>query len=189
VQKPPKSQKRDAPVIGFSDDDYARVSLPYTDALVLSLAIANHKIHRILIDTGRSADILYRSAFELMKIDRRKVIPTRHSLVEFIGEQVLPLGSIELLVMAGAFPRQRTIMVRFLIIDQPSAYNAILGRTTLNELQAVTSTPHLSMKFPTEEGIGVEKGNQRMAQECYNTSLKKLPKATRLGEKTKHDGK
>jgi len=174
-------------VIGFSDDDYAEVSLPQTDALVLSLAIANHKIHRILIDTGSSADILYRSAFELMKIDRRKVIPARHLLVGFIGEQVLPLGSIELPVMAGAYPRQRTIMVWFLIIDRPSAYNAILGRTALNDLQAITSAPHLSMKFPTEEGVGVEKGNQRMAQECYNTSLKKLPEATGLGEKTKDD--
>jgi hypothetical protein len=166
VQKPPKSRKRDTQVIGFSDDDYEGVSLPHTDALVLSLAIANHKIHRILIDTGSSADILYRSAFELMKIDIRKVIPARHSLVGFTGEQVLPLGSIELPVMAGAYPRQRTIMVRFLIIDRPSAYNAILRRTALNVLQAVTSTPHLSMKFPTEEGVGVEKGNQRMAREC-----------------------
>lgn len=138
MQKPPKSQKRDAQVIGFSDDDYTGVSLPHTDALVLSLAIANHKIHRILIDTGSSVDILYRSAFELMKINRKKVIPARHSLVGFTREQVLPLGSIELLVMAGAYPRQKTIMVRFLIIDRPSAYNAILKRTALNELQAVT---------------------------------------------------
>jgi hypothetical protein len=104
-------------VISFSDDDYAGISLPHIDALVLSLAIANHKIHRILIDTGSSADILYRSAFELMKINRRKVIPARHSLVGFTGEQVLPLRSIALPVMAGTYPRQRTIMVRFLIID------------------------------------------------------------------------
>ncbi|XP_062147680.1 uncharacterized protein LOC133856606 [Alnus glutinosa] len=163
VQKPPKSRKRETQVIGFSDDDYAGVSLPHTDAFFFSLAIANHKIHRILIDTGSSADILYRSAFELMKIDRRKVVPARHSLVGFTGEQVLPLGSIELPVMAGVYPRQRTIMVRFLIIDRPSAYNAILGRTTLNDLKAVTSTPHLSMKFPTGERVSVEKGNQRMA--------------------------
>jgi hypothetical protein len=105
VQKPPKSQKRETQVIGFSDDDYAGVSLPHTDALVLTLAIVNHKIHRILIDTGSSADILYRSAFELMKIDRSKVIPARHSLVGFTGEQVLPLGSIKLSVMAGKYPR------------------------------------------------------------------------------------
>jgi hypothetical protein len=188
VQKPPKSQKRDAQVIGFSDDDYAGVCLPHTDALVLSLVIANHKIHRILVDTGSSADILYRSAFEQMKIDRNKVIPARHSLLRFTGEQVLPLGSIKLPVTAGTYPRQNTIMVLFLIIDLPSAYNSILRRTALNELKAVTSTPHLSMKFPTE-GVDVEKGDQRMARECYNTSLKKLPEAARLRERKKDDEK
>jgi hypothetical protein len=52
-----------------------------------------------------------------MKIDGRKVVLDRHSLVGFTGEQVLPLGSIELPIMAGVYPRQRTITVRFLIID------------------------------------------------------------------------
>jgi len=135
------------------------VSLPHTDALVLSLTIANHKIHQILIDTGSSVDILYKSTFELIKIDRSKVIPARHSLVGFSGEQVLLLGSIKLPVMARTYPRQRTIMVKFLIIDRASAYNAILGRTALNELKAVTSTHLLSMKFPTKEGVCVEKGD------------------------------
>jgi hypothetical protein len=58
VQKPPKSTKCETHIIGFSNNDYAGVSLPHTDALVLSFAIANHKIHRILIDTWSLADIL-----------------------------------------------------------------------------------------------------------------------------------
>jgi hypothetical protein len=69
VQKPPKSRKHETEIIEFSEDDYAGVSLPHTDALVLSLSIANHKIHQILMDMGSSTDILYKSAFELMKID------------------------------------------------------------------------------------------------------------------------
>jgi hypothetical protein len=56
-------------VIAFSDEDYAGVSLPHTDALVVTLAIANHKIHWILVDNGSSADILYQLAFKHMKID------------------------------------------------------------------------------------------------------------------------
>jgi hypothetical protein len=83
-------------VIGFSKDYYAGVLLPHIDAWVLSLVIANHEIHRILIHTGSSVDILYKSAFKLMKIDRGKVILAKHSLVGFSGEQVLPIGSIEL---------------------------------------------------------------------------------------------
>jgi hypothetical protein len=50
-------------------------------------------------------------------------------------------------------------MVKFLVVDKPSAYNAIFGRTTLNELKVVMSTPHLSMKFPNAEGVGVVKGD------------------------------
>jgi len=50
-------------------------------------------------------------------------------------------------------------MVKILVVDRPSAYNAIFGRTDLNELKVVTSTLHLSMKFPTEERVGVVKGD------------------------------
>jgi hypothetical protein len=50
-------------------------------------------------------------------------------------------------------------MVKFLIVDRALAYNAIFGRTALNELKAVTSTLHLSMKFSTAEGVRVVKGD------------------------------
>jgi hypothetical protein len=52
----------------------------------------------------------------------------------------------------------------------------------------ISKTPHLSMKFPTE-GVDVEKGDQRMARGCYNTSLKKFPEPVSLGEKINEDGK
>jgi len=91
--------------------------------------------------------------------------------------------------LSGTYPRQKVIMVRFLTVDKPSAYNAFFGRTALNDLKVVTLTPHLSMKFPTEEGVGVVKGDQKEARRCYNFSLKSTPKKYDLGEKTKGDGK
>jgi len=75
-------------------------------------------------------------------------------------------------------------MVKFLVMDRHSVYHAILRRTELNELKALTLTPHLRMKFHTEEGFGVQKVDQRMAREWKNTSLKKLKKAISLGKKT-----
>jgi len=39
------------------------------------------------------------------------------------------------------------------------------------------------MKFPTAEGVGVVKGDQREARRCYNLSLKNH----NLGEKTKEE--
>lgn len=64
VEKPPKLQRKEPLVIGFSDDDYAGISWPHRDALVVVLTIANHSVHRILVDTRSSADILYWSTFE-----------------------------------------------------------------------------------------------------------------------------
>jgi hypothetical protein len=71
-----------------------------------------------------------------------------------------------------------------MVIDRPSGYKAMLRRTTLNELKAVTLKPYLSLKLTTDEGFGVQKGDQGMARECQQTSLKKLPKAINLGKKT-----
>jgi hypothetical protein len=126
---------------------------------MVTLTIANHNIHRVLVDTGSSADIIYKSAFELMSIDQGKLVPTRGPLVGFSGEQVLPMGAIELPVMAGTSPRQKTIMVKFLVVDGRSAYNVILGRLALNDLGAITSTTHLCMKFLTDSGVGVVRGD------------------------------
>lgn len=80
-------------------------------------------------------------------------------------------------------------MVKFLLVDQPSAYNAIIGRVSLNELKAITSISHLKMKFPTSEEVGVVKGDQWVACQCYNTTLKDLPGKTSLGIKAKEDEK
>jgi hypothetical protein len=101
------STKCETQIIGFSDDDYAGVSFLHTDTLVLSLAIANNRIHRILIDIGSLTGILYKIALELMRIDWRKIFPARHSLVGFSGENLFPFGSIELPIMAGTYPRQK----------------------------------------------------------------------------------
>ena len=55
----------------------------------------------------------------------------------------------------------------FLVVDYSSAYNAILGRPTLNSWKAVTSTYHLMIKFPTDYGLGELRGDQVAACECY----------------------
>jgi len=163
--------------------------LPHTDALVVTLTIANYQTRRILVDTWSSTDILFKSAFDYMGVPREKVVPVSCHLLGFAGENVLPIGSIDLPITAGTYPRQKVIMVKFLIVDRVSAYNAIIGRTALNDLKAVTSTPHISMKFPTEEGVGVVKGDQKEARCCYNLSLKSTPRKHNLSEKAKEDGK
>lgn len=63
-------------------------------------------------------------------------------------------------------------MVKFLVVDGRSTYNVILGRPALNELGAITLTPHLCMKFPTDVGVRVVRRDQKFARVCYNATLK-----------------
>ncbi|KAK3038731.1 LOW QUALITY PROTEIN: hypothetical protein RJ639_028338 [Escallonia herrerae] len=60
----------------------------------------------------------------------------------------------------------------FLIVSVKLSYNKILDRTGLNKLQAVASTYHLIMKFPTPTGVGFIKGDQTLARRCYVASCR-----------------
>ena len=57
------------------------------------------------------------------------------------------------------------------MVDYSSSYNAIIGRPILNSWKAVTSTYHLSVKFPTKHGVGQLQGDQLAARECYLAML------------------
>ncbi|XP_030942140.1 uncharacterized protein LOC115967224 [Quercus lobata] len=128
-------------------------------------------MHRVLVDNDSSADILYYPAFQQMRIDKKQLSPTNAPLVGFGGTKVFPLGAITLAVTAGDYPQQITREITFLVVNCSSAYNAILGRPTLNSWKAVTSTYHLMIKFPIEYGVGELWGNQVAARECYIVML------------------
>ena len=98
----------DNPVIGFSEDDARRLHHPHDDTLVVSLQIGDYNMHRVLVDNGGSADILYYPAFQQMRIDKERLTPTNAPLVGFGGTKVFPLGAITLAVTAGDYPQQIT---------------------------------------------------------------------------------
>ena len=85
---------------------------------------------------------------------------------------MLPLGSIQLVPTLGDPSCQATTIIRFLIVDAPSDYNVLLGRPSLNAIKAIPSTYHMVNKFPTKNGVGMVRGDQCVAMECYSASMK-----------------
>ena len=156
----------------FSDSDLEGCQHPHDDPLVIRAVVANKTIHRVLVDDGSSTDIIFASAFDKMGIGREKLEPVSTHLGGFSREKVLHLGSIQLVLTLGDPPCQATMAVKFLVVDAPSAYNILLRRPSLNALKAIPSAYHMMIKFPTTSGVGMVRGDQRVARECYSASVK-----------------
>ena len=158
--------------ITFSDSDLEGCQHPHDDPLVIRAVVANKTVHRVLVDNGSSTGIIFASAFDKMNIRREKLEPVSTHLRGFSGEKVLPLGSIQLVLTLGNPPCQATTTARFLVVDAPSAYNMLLGRPSLNAIKAIPSAYHMMIKFPTTSEVGMVRGDQRVAKECYSASMK-----------------
>ena len=75
----------------------------------------------------------------------------------------MTLGSIQLPVMA----KEITKIVEFAVVDHPAIYNVIMGTPWLNAMQAVPSTYHLGLKFPTPSGVAAIWGCQKQSRLCF----------------------
>ena len=128
--------------ITFFDSDLEGCQHPHDDPLVVRAVVANKTVHRVLVDNGSSAHVIFALAFDKMGIGREKLDPVNTHLRGFSGEKVLPLGSIQLVLTLGEPSFQATTTERFLIVDAPSTYNMLLGRPSLNVIKAIPSAYH-----------------------------------------------
>nr|GFC92840.1 reverse transcriptase domain-containing protein [Tanacetum cinerariifolium] len=89
---------------------------------------------------------------------------------------------LKLLVTIGDATHSTKAWMNFMILKSLSLYNVIIGRPGLKAIQAVPSTVHGMLKFPTEEGIITIRSSLLIPAECalVNTS------SVTPGEKNAH---
>ena len=92
----------------FSEEDAREVKQPHDDPLVIMLMIEGFNTQRILVDNGSSADIIYLSAFQQLKLDPRRMHPFDSSFVSFSEDRVYPKGIMTLTVIVETHLRQLT---------------------------------------------------------------------------------
>ena len=59
----PKITRRESPIIGFSEEDAQLLHHSHDDALIVSIRVRDYNMHRVLVDNGSLANILYYPAF------------------------------------------------------------------------------------------------------------------------------
>ncbi|XP_022846369.1 uncharacterized protein LOC111369122 [Olea europaea var. sylvestris] len=168
----PRKSRDEVKDITFRARDLEGISYPHDDALVISAVVANLEVKRILVDNGSGANILSQKAFARMGISPKQLKAVKIPLQGFGGGVIIPEGIVELSLILGIGNTQVTEITPFQVVNTPMAYNIILGRPLLNKIQAIVSTFHLAIKFPTGHGIGVVRGDQTAARQCYVTSIR-----------------
>ncbi|RRT43614.1 hypothetical protein B296_00022061 [Ensete ventricosum] len=89
------------------------------------------------------------------------------TLTGFTRDAITPISIVTLPVTFSDEPRIKTLMVPFMVVKLPSAYNVIIDRPTLNKLRAVISTYHRSIKFLTNARAGEVRSDPRESRQCY----------------------
>ncbi|KAL0284792.1 UNVERIFIED_CONTAM: hypothetical protein Sradi_7188600 [Sesamum radiatum] len=163
----------DAPLIQFGRAERSGPQTMHNDALVITAILANYEVGRIFIDSGSSADILFGEAYDQMQLGDVSLEKVNTSLYGLAGEVVHPRGMVSLPLTMGRGTARKTYLLKFLVVDVPSAYNVILGRPTLNTFQAVIST------YPHEDQVPYPRRNRRstrrplQSRRCYVDAVRR----------------
>ena len=148
--------------------------VPHDNDPVVNLVVtAGRKVHRVFIDQGSSADVMFWSMFNKLQLSLDLMRPYTGCLYGLTGDQVEVRGFLELRTTFTDGMAFHTESIRYLVVNVNSAYNILLGRPALNRLRVVASTRHMKMKLPDLSGkVIVIKSDQEEARKCYENSLK-----------------
>ena len=70
-----KSTRRELEATVFTEVDTRWVHHPHTDALVITVGVANSNVHRMLVDNNSAVDILYWDAYKRMGLTESDLSP------------------------------------------------------------------------------------------------------------------
>jgi hypothetical protein len=119
---------------------------------------------------------MYFGLFKTLQLTEKNLSPyVGTDLQGFNGATTKPRGYADLIVTFGEEEATKSIKVQFLVVECPSLYNCIIGRTTLAELFAVSSTIHLKLKYCTVDGkVATLNGDIAAARRCFEAAAKNM---------------
>ena len=98
------------------------------------------------MDQGSAVEIMYLDLYKGLNLKSQDLTPYNSPLVSFEGKLIIPKGQIRLPVQTGS----EVVEVDFIVVDAYSPYTAIITRPWLHTLEAVSSTLHQKVIYPSE---------------------------------------
>ena len=148
-------------MLSFLDEDKRGTIQLYDDALVVTLKIGEYDVKRVIVDQGSGAENMYPDLYRGLNLMPEDLTAYDSPLVSFDGKVVIPKGQIRLPMRAGS----EMVEMDFIVVEAYSPYTAIMARPWLHALGAISSIPHLKVKYPLGDRIKELVGSQSMARQ------------------------
>ena len=126
-----------------------------------------------MVDQGSVAEIMYPDLYKGLSLRSEDLTPYSSPLMSFKRKVIILKGQIRLPVQTGS----ETVEVDFIVVDAYSPYTAIVVKSWLHSLGAVSFTLHQKTKYPSGRQIKEILGDQDMAWQCMVASIRHRPKA------------
>nr|XP_016503720.1 PREDICTED: uncharacterized protein LOC107821784 [Nicotiana tabacum] len=169
-QRPPKppSPTRTIQMIISGGDNTVINHVKFTTTHKLKRTVAHERYDDLedsIISDNSDADDLSFPHYDALVITLRIAYTDVKRIMVDDGSSALErtFGEIVLSVLAG----EVTLETTFHIMNQETAYNAIIGRPWIHAMRAVPSSFYQVIKVPTPWGIFSIRGEPRTTQECY----------------------
>ena len=115
---------------------------------------------RVLVDLGSGAEIMYRDLFRGLKLRLEDLACYDSPLIGFDGKIIFSNGQIRLPVQA----RSEVVEVNFIVVDAYFPYIAIVARSWLHAMGAVSFILYLKVKYLSGDQLEELVRSQSMAR-------------------------
>ena len=122
---------------------------------------------RVLVDSGSAVEIMYPDLYKGLNLKPEDLTAYDSPLISFEGKTVTLKGHIRLPIQT----RSEVVKVNFIVVDAYSPYTAIVARPWIHALEAVSSTLHQKVKYPSRGQVEEIRGDQAMVKQCMVAAI------------------
>ena len=128
-------------------------------------------MRRVLVDQGSAVKIMYPDLFKGLNLRLEDLMAYESPLVSLEGKTVIPKEQIKLPIQTDS----EIVEVDFIMVDSYSPYTAIVAGPWLHALEAVSSTLHQKLKYPSEGLVKEILESQSVARQCMVVAILQKP--------------
>lgn len=105
---------------------------------------------------------MFKSTLYEIGITDLRIEHTNTSLKGFSEGRLTPLGVVELSITIGSASSEKRIILNFVVVDEKSPYQIILGRPFFRVSKPLLSNRYWTLKYRVNGVVVVIRGDQRI---------------------------